>query len=38
MRLLMLHVDAFACRITERGRSPVVEPPERPGEVGASRR
>lgn len=28
MRLLMLHVDAFACRITERGRSPVVEPPE----------
>ncbi len=28
MRLLMLHVDAFGCRITERGRSPVVEPPE----------
>lgn len=28
MRLLMLHVDAFACRITEKGRSPVVEPPE----------
>ncbi len=28
MRLLMLHVDAFTCRITERGRSPVAEPPE----------
>lgn len=28
MRLLMLHVDSFACRITEKGRSPVVEPPE----------
>lgn len=27
MRLLILHVDAFTCTISEKGRSPVVEPP-----------
>jgi hypothetical protein len=30
MRLLMLHVDHFACRVTEKGRSPVVEPADPP--------
>ena len=27
MRLLIFHVDAFTCTITEKGRSAVVEPP-----------
>lgn len=26
MRALIWHVDSFVCRITEKGRSPVVEP------------
>jgi threonyl-tRNA synthetase len=26
MRVLIWHVDSFVCRITEKGRSPVVEP------------
>ena len=26
MRFLVLHVDYFRCEITEKGRSPVVEP------------
>lgn len=26
MRALIWHVDSFACRITEKGRSPLVEP------------
>jgi threonyl-tRNA synthetase len=28
MRLLMLHVNEFTCRLTEKGRSQVVEPGE----------
>lgn len=28
MRLLIFHVDAFRCTISEKGRSPVVEPPD----------
>ncbi len=27
MRLLIVHVDSFACTITEKGRSPVIEAP-----------
>jgi threonyl-tRNA synthetase len=30
MRLLILHVDSFTCTITEKGRSPLVEPPTSP--------
>ncbi len=26
MRALIWHVDAFTCRITEKGRSPIIEP------------
>ena len=28
MRLLMFHVDSFACTVTEKGRSSIVETPE----------
>ena len=30
MRLLIFHVDAFACTVTEKGRSPLVETPIEP--------
>ncbi|MPZ13317.1 MAG: hypothetical protein GEU73_02625 [Chloroflexi bacterium] len=30
MRLLMLHVDAFTCTITQKGRSPITEMPSTP--------
>jgi len=30
LRFLAIHVDAFACRITERGRSKLVEPVSEP--------
>lgn len=32
MRFLMMHVNSFRSKITEKGRSPLVEPPE-PGET-----
>lgn len=30
MRFLMMHVNSFRCRITEKGRSKFAEPPEPP--------
>lgn len=30
MRLLILHVDGFACTVTEKGRSPLIETPAAP--------
>src|SRR5688500_9143361 len=30
MRLVLFHVDSFTCTITEKGRSPLVEPPAAP--------
>jgi threonyl-tRNA synthetase len=30
LRLLILHVDAFACTVTQKGRSPVIETPASP--------
>ena len=30
MRLLIFHVDAFACTVTQKGRSPLVETPTAP--------
>lgn len=37
MRTLIWHVDSFVCRITEKGRSPVIEPiGERETRVGES--
>src|SRR5574341_1314259 len=30
MRALIWHVDSFTCRITEKGRSPIIEPVSEP--------